>query len=248
MALLRPRRTEAYAAGTVEAVIAEHAPLVRRIALQIGSRMPASIELDDLIQEGMLGLIDAAQRWQPQASGAPFGVYARLRVRGAIYDWLRGNDLLPRHQRDKLRAAQAAVTALEHSLGRPPDDAEVAAALGLSPMDYRSLLDGAVSISVVDELPESAEPASDERSDPLEQAAMRETMGRLQPLLAQLPTKEQQVLALHYAEHLSYREIAFVMDLTAGRISQLHTQAMLRLRGWLEKPPPAPLAQGVEPP
>ena len=236
MALLRPRRAEAYAAGTMDAVVAEHTPLVRRIAFQIGSRMPASIELDDLIQEGMLGLIDAAQRWQPQAGGAPFGAYARLRVRGAIYDWLRGNDLLPRHQRDKLKAAQEAVTALEHSLGRPPEDAEVAASLGLSLQAYRSLLEGAVSITVVDEMPESAEPASDERSDPLEQAAMRETMGRLQPLLAQLPVKEQQVLALHYAEHLSYREIAFVMDLTPGRISQLHTQAMLRLRGWLDTP------------
>ena len=236
MALLRPRRADAYAAGTLESVVREHTPLVRRIAYQVGSRLPASIELDDLVQEGMLGLIDAAQRWQPQASGAPFGAYARLRVRGAIYDWLRGNDLLPRHQRDKLKAAQEAVTALEHQLGRPPEDAEVADQLGLGLTDYRALLEGAVSIAIVDEIPEAAEQATDERSDPLEQAALRQTMQRLQPLLQALPTKEQQVLALHYTEHLSYREIAFVMDLTAGRISQLHTQAMLRLRGWLQHP------------
>ena len=235
MAMLRPRGAVAYAAGSLDEVVRENAPLVRRIASQIGSRLPASIELDDLVQEGMLGLLDAAQRWQPQVSGAPFGVYARLRIRGAIYDWLRGNDLLPRHQRDKLRAAQEAVTALEHQLGRLPDDTEVAAALGLGVDGYRALLESAVSISVMDELPEASEPASDERSDPLEQAALRETMQRLQPLLAQLPTKEQQVLALHYTEHLSYREIAFVMDLTAGRISQLHSQAMLRLRGWLQE-------------
>ena len=163
-------------------------------------------------------------------------------MRGAIYDWLRGNDLMPRHQRDKLRAAQEAVTALEHSLGRPPEDAEVAAAMGISAADYRSLLDGAVSINIVDEMPESDEPESDARSDPLEQAALRDTMQRLLPLLPLLPLKEQQVLALHYNEHLSYREIAFVMDLTGGRISQLHSQAMLRLRGWLQNPSTRPEA------
>jgi RNA polymerase sigma factor for flagellar operon FliA len=242
MAALRPRRAEAYAAGNIDEIVREHTPLVRRLAFQIGSRLPASIELDDLVQEGMLGLLDAARRWQPQAGGAPFGAYARLRVRGAIYDWLRGNDLMPRHQRDKLRAAQEAVTALEHSLGRPPEDAEVAAAMGISAADYRSLLDGAVSINIVDEMPESDEPESDARSDPLEQAALRETMQRLLPLLPLLPLKEQQVLALHYNEHLSYREIAFVMDLTGGRISQLHSQAMLRLRGWLQNPSTRPEA------
>lgn len=229
----RARRGQAYAAGHIDDVVREHAPLVRRIASQVGSRLPASVEVDDLVQEGMLGLLDAAQRWQPQAGGAPFGAYARLRIRGAMYDWLRGNDLLPRHQRDRLRAAQDAVTALEHQLGRPPEDAEVAAALGISLADYRSLLEGAVSINVVDEMAELDEPVADERSDPMESAAQRQTVQRLLPLLAQLPPKEQQVLALHYAEHLSYREIAFVMDLTVGRISQLHSQAMLRLRGGL---------------
>ena len=236
MRQLRQRGVEAYSTGSMDAIVREHAPLVRRIAGQIKSKLPASIELDDLVQEGMLGLLDAASRWQLQDSGAPFGVYARMRVRGAIYDWLRGNDLLPRHQRDKLRSAQEAVTALEHTLGRVPEDAEVAEQLGLPIEEYRAVLEGAVAINVVDELPESAEPPTDERSDPLEQAALRQTMQRLQPLLAQLPVKEQQVLALHYTEHLSYREIAFVMDLTAGRISQLHTQAMLRLRGGLAGP------------
>jgi len=228
----RARRGQAYASGHIDDVVREHAPLVRRIASQVASRLPASVEVDDLVQEGMLGLLDAAQRWQPQAGGAPFGAYARLRIRGAMYDWLRGNDLLPRHQRDRLRAAHA-VTALEHQLGRPPEDAEVAAALGISLADYRSLLEGAVSINVVDEMAELDEPVADERSDPMESAAQRQTVQRLLPLLAQLPPKEQQVLALHYAEHLSYREIAFVMDLTVGRISQLHSQAMLRLRGGL---------------
>jgi RNA polymerase sigma factor for flagellar operon FliA len=237
MAMLRPRRLEAYAAGAVDDLIREHQPMVRRIAFQIGSRLPASIELDDLIQEGMLGLLDAVKRWQPQAGGAPFGAYARLRVRGAMYDWLRGNDMVPRHQRDKLNAAQEAVVALGHELGRTPDDVEVAEKLGLTLSAYHALLEGAVSLSVVDDLPLNYEPVSDERSDPLEAAALREAMAQLQPLLKDLPEKEQQVLALHYTEHLSYREIAFVMDLTAGRISQLHTQAMLRLRAGLTKKP-----------
>jgi RNA polymerase sigma factor for flagellar operon FliA len=154
-----------------------------------------------------------------------------------MYDWLRGNDMVPRHQRDNLNAAQEAVVALGHELGRTPDDVEVAEKLGLTLSAYHALLEGAVSLSVVDDLPLNYEPVSDERSDPLEAAALREAMAQLQPLLKDLPEKEQQVLALHYTEHLSYREIAFVMDLTAGRISQLHTQAMLRLRAGLSKKP-----------
>jgi RNA polymerase sigma factor for flagellar operon FliA len=233
--LKRPRRTagQAYGAGSAEAVVREHASLVRRVAFHVSSRLPASIELDDLVQEGMIGLLDAVQRWQAQPDGAPFAVYARLRIRGAIYDWLRQNDLVPRHQRDKLRAAESAVTTLANELGRQPEDSEVAAALGLDLPGYRDMLEGAVSITVVDALPEDFDQPADESSDPLASAAMRETMERLQPLLANLPEKEQQVLALHYVEHLSYREIGFVMSLTVGRISQLHTQAMLRLRGWL---------------
>lgn len=234
MGLQRARKGEAYGAAVADALVHEHAPLVRRLAHQIASRMPASIEVDDVIQEGMLGLLDAARRWQPQPDGAPFVVYARLRIRGAIYDWLRSNDLLPRHQRGKLRAAQDAITALAHELGREPEDGEVAQALGLSLTQYHTLLEGAVSITVVEQVAESDEPMAEKDSDPFEQASVRETLQQLEPLLARLGVKEQQVLALHYTEHLSYREIAQVLDLTPGRISQLHTQAMLRLRAWLE--------------
>jgi len=233
MALLHHKRAEAYAAGTADAVVREHAPMVRRIAVQVKSRLPPSIELDDLIQEGMLGLLDAARRWQPQAGQAPFAAYARTRVRGAMYDWLRRHDLLPRHQRARLREAEQAISALSHELGRAPDDVEVAQAMGLTLADYQALLESSVTIGVVDELPAEAEPETDERHDPLALAATRQAAERLQPLLQRLPEKEQQVLALHYSEHLSYREIAFVMSLTPGRISQLHSQAMLRLRAWL---------------
>lgn len=233
MGLHRARKGEAYGAAVSDALVQEHAPLVRRMAHQIASRMPASIELDDVIQEGMLGLLDAARNWQPQADGAPFAVYARLRIRGSIYDWLRSNDLLPRHQREKLRAAQEAITALSHKLGREPEDGEVALSLGLSLTQYHTLLEGAVSINVVEQIAESDEPVATPDSDPFEQASVRETLQQLEPLLARLGVKEQQVLALYYTEHLSYREIAEVLDLTRGRISQIHTQAILRLRGWL---------------
>jgi RNA polymerase sigma factor for flagellar operon FliA len=233
MGLQQARKAVAYGAAVADDLVTENAPLVRRLAHQIASRMPASIELDDLIQEGMLGLLDAARRWQAQPGGAPFVVYARLRIRGAIYDWLRSNDLLPRHQRGKLRAAQEAITALAHEFGREPEDGEVAESLGLSLTQYHTLLEGSVSIAVVDEIAEFDEPMADQKSDPFEQASVRETLTQLQPLLARLAVKEQQVLALHYTEHLSYREIAQVLELTPGRISQLHTKAMLSLRGWL---------------
>lgn len=233
MSLLHQRRAGAYAAGDPDALVRTHAPLVRRIAHQIASRLPPSIEIDDLVQEGMVGLLDAIRRWQPQPGEAPFVVYARMRVRGAMVDWLRRHDLMPRHQRDRLRELAEATTALGHQLGRAPDDAEIAEALGMDLAQYHAVLDSAVSIGVVDELPPEAEPEAGSESDPLEQAALRQIADRLQPLLQVLPPKEQQVLALHYTEHLSYREIAYVMGLTAGRISQLHSQAMLRLRGAL---------------
>jgi RNA polymerase sigma factor for flagellar operon FliA len=215
---MRPSRQPAagYAEAAVEELVREHAPLVRRMALQICSRMPASVELDDLVQEGMLGLLDAARRWRPTPQGTPFGVYARHRVRGAIYDSLRRRDALPRYQRDRLRQAEDMEQALTAELGRAVSDEELASALGITPEALRTLTEQGLVASIIEDAPELEEPMADARDAPFESTA--------------LPEKGQQVMALHYAEHLSFRDIAFVLSLTPGRISQLHTQALRRLR------------------
>jgi len=219
-----------YAAAGEEDLVREHAPLVRRIALQICSRMPASVELDDLVQEGLLGLLDAARRWKPGPDGVPFVVYARHRIRGSIYDGLRRRDLLPRYQRERLKDAQEAETTLTATLGRAPSDEEVASALGTTAQALRLMHEQAAAAAWSDAEPTAADPQTDPSDDPSERVAMRQLAGRLAPALQTLSVKEQQVLSLHYGEHLSFREVAFVMTLTPGRISQLHSQALRRLR------------------
>lgn len=225
------RGPKTYAADNFDDALRQYSPLVRRIALQIAPRLPASVELDDMIQEGMTGLLDALQRYEPQP-GLSFETYARMRIKGAIYDSFRRDDILPRHQRQKLKEIEEATRQLGQRLGRAPEETEIAEASGLSIEEYFSILDNAVSICVMDELPEGIEP-TDEQADPMQTVSLKEHTTRIEALLQRLPERERQVVALHYQEQLSYREIAYVMQLTPGRICQLHTQAMLRLRSGL---------------
>ena len=214
-----------------DSLIKTYAPLVRRIAAHVGSRMPANVDLDDLIQEGMTGLLDAIQRYKPQPN-QPFESYAAMRIRGAIYDACRRDDWLPRHQRDKLDQLQRVTRELTHALGRLPHEQEVAKALDVSLDDYRLILDSLVQVMPLDEVHEDMLPA-DPEGDPMQQLASQQFAQRLSQALKQLPDKQQMVVALHYQEDLSYRQIAAVMGLTAGRISQLHKEAMIAVRALL---------------
>jgi len=228
------RGPKSYANDNFDDALRQYAPLVRRIALQIAPRLPASVELDDMIQEGMTGLLDALQRYEPQP-GLNFETYARMRIKGAIYDSFRRDDILPRHQRQRLKSIEEATRELGQRLGRAPEEVEIAEAAGLSIEEYFEVLDSAVSICIMDELPEGIEPA-DDQADPMQMVSLKEHTGRIEKLLQRLPDRERQVIALHYQEQLSYREIAYVMQLTPGRICQLHTQAMVRLRSGLGVP------------
>lgn len=212
-------------------LIRQYAPLVRRIASHIASRLPANVEVDDLIQEGMTGLLDAMQRYKPQPN-LSFETYAGTRIRGAIYDACRRDDILPRHQRDKVDEVQKVTRQLEQQLGRVPQEHEVAQALGLQIQDYHAVLDTLVNVMPLDDVPEEMLPA-DPFGDPLEQIAGQQFMRGMSQALQKLPEKQQMVMALHYQEDLSYREIAAVMGLTPGRISQLHTQAVMAIRALL---------------
>ncbi|NBP40189.1 MAG: FliA/WhiG family RNA polymerase sigma factor [Betaproteobacteria bacterium] len=215
----------------VEAQLKQHAPMVRRIAMQVASRLPRNVMLDDLIQEGMMGLLDAINRYEPKP-GATFETYAKARIRGAIYDSLREEDVIPRHVRDKLTQVERTAEELRQVLGRPPEDNEIASHLGMSIDDYFAILDSAMSITVVDdELPD----VIDESADQTKALQQKQLAGRIETKLKELPERERLVLALHYQQDLSFREVAYVMELTPGRISQLHTQALVRLRGMLAK-------------
>jgi RNA polymerase sigma factor FliA len=209
----------------------QYQPLVRKIAGHIGSRLPANVMLDDLIQEGMTGLLDALQRYKPQPNQS-FEAYASMRIRGAIYDACRKEDILPRNQRDRLDELEKITQQLEQSLGRLPSEPEVAAAAGMAMDDYYQVLDTLVNVLPIDDVPENLLP-SDPFGDPLEKVAGHEFLGQLVEILKTLPEKQRLMMALHYQEDLSYREIAAVMDLTPGRISQLHTQAMISIRAML---------------
>lgn len=209
----------------------QYQPLVRKIAGHIGSRLPANVMLDDLIQEGMTGLLDALQRYKPQPNQS-FEAYASMRIRGAIYDACRKEDILPRNQRDRIDELEKLTQRLTQQLGRLPSEQEVAEAAGLGMDDYHQVLDNLVNVLPIDEVPENMLP-TDPFADPLEKVSGHQFLGQIVEVLKKLPEKQRLMMALHYQEDLSYREIAAVMDLTPGRISQLHTQAMISVRAML---------------
>ena len=150
----------------------KYQPLVRRIASQIGSRLPANVMLDDLIQEGMTGLLDALQRYVPQPNQS-FESYASMRIRGAIYDACRKEDILPRNQRDKIDELEKVTQRLEQSLGRLPSEQEVAKAAGLEVNDYYQVLDSLFNVLPIDDIPENLLPA-DLSADPLEKFSSKQ--------------------------------------------------------------------------
>ena len=226
-------RGQTYSNSNLDEDIKKYAPLVKKIAYQIVSRLSANVEVDDLIQEGMTGLLDALQRYKPQPN-LSFEVYAKTRIRGAIYDSCRQNDVLPRHQRDQLTALERATRSLEQSLGRAPEDHEIAEFAGLSLDEYFAALGSMVNLMPLDELPENLVPA-EHNVDPMQHLVIKQLGVSIEQVLKALPKKEQLVVSLHYQEELAFKDIASVLDLTPGRVSQLHTQAMVRIRAHIAK-------------
>lgn len=216
-------------------MVAQYAPLVRKLAFQVASRLPPNVVLDDLIQEGMMGLLDAIKRYEPRP-GLNFEAYARFRITGAIYDSCRENDILPRNQRDKLSGLEKAVRRLEQELGRSPTEQEIAEACELSIEEYHQTLDTMVGMTAIDDVPEHLMPIA-EGADPSQITSFKQIAKHLAGVIKDLPEKERMVVALHYQEDLSFREVAYVMDLTPGRISQIHSQAMVRIRAHLGNDP-----------
>ena len=227
------------AAGRInkDQLVQRFAPLVKRIAYHLMARLPPSVQVDDLIQNGMLGLLDAIERFEA-GMGAQFETYAAQRVRGAMLDGLRENDWLPRSLRRDFRRIEEAIAQLEQAHGRPPAEKELAAALGVSLVEYQRMLQDARGhqlISFEDMVEEEDEDflerhLTDDANEPsklLEDESLRQA---LMHGIEALPEREKLMMALYYEQDLNLREIGEVMGVTESRVCQLHSQAVARLR------------------
>jgi RNA polymerase sigma factor FliA len=213
-----------------EALVQQHAELVRRIAYHLAGRLPPSVEVADLIQAGMLGLLEAATSYA-SGKGASFETFAGIRVRGAMIDALRKLDWAPRSVHRKSREAAAALRQVEVEFGREARDTEVAARMGV-PIDeyHRILQDAAVChVGSLDEQEETFD-IVDASAGPLGLAQGEEFRAALATAIGELPERERLIMSLYYDEELNLKEIGAVLKVTESRVCQLHGQALVRLK------------------
>lgn len=224
-------------AGTPSALVEEHAPLVKKIALHLMARLPPSVQLEDLMQAGMIGLLEASSRYT-SVKGATFETYAGIRIRGAMVDEIRKGDWVPRSVHRNARRISSAIKVVEDRMGREAQDWEVAEEMGLELDDYYSGLSDASSgrLFSLDELNESGDLPIDKQDtgdNPLEGLATDNFKASLAAAIEDLSEREKLVLSLYYQEELNLKEIGAVLGVSESRVSQIHSQAALRLRGRL---------------
>ncbi|MFC7368516.1 MULTISPECIES: RNA polymerase sigma factor FliA [Vreelandella] len=217
-------------------LLTQYMPLVRRQALTLQVRLPASIELDDLIQAGMVGLLEALGRFDA-SQGATFATFASQRIRGAMMDELRTRDWLPRSVRRSARAVDDAVRRLEQRLGRAPEESEIARDLDMPLNEYQQLLNDTNSGQLLpfEELvADGGEPAkADANNLPFDQLLDQQQRQSLIDAIEALPEREKLLMALYYQEEMNLKEVGAVLGVTESRVSQLHSQAISRLRARL---------------
>jgi RNA polymerase sigma factor for flagellar operon FliA len=220
-----------------EECLREYAPLVKRIAHHMMLKLPGSVEVDDLIQAGMMGLLDAASRYD-ELRGAQFETYAAQRIRGSMLDELRGADWLPRSLRRDMRRIEASINRLQQKLGRTPSETEIAKELDVSLAEYQQMLQegrGAQLLYYEDFHGEDDEDffdrfAFDSGSNPLEMLQDERFRGALVSAIERLPERERMLMGMHYEQDMNLREIGEVLGVSESRVCQLHSQAVARLR------------------
>ena len=218
----------------------DFAPLVKRIAYQLAARLPASVQVDDLLQAGMIGLLDAISHFD-ESQGAQFETYASQRIRGAMLDELREIDWVPRSVRKNARGIENTITQLQQQLGHAPSEQEIAVAMGLDLAEYQTMLADARGHQLVyyeDFHNEDGDPIelnlSDGRPNPFETIQDQGMRQALIDAIADLPEREKMMMAMYYQEDLNLKEIGAVMGVSESRVCQIHSQAVMRLRSKLK--------------
>ena len=221
------------------ALIRQYQPLVHRLAHHMMAKLPASVEVDDLIQVGLIGLSEALSRYET-GQGAQFETFATQRIRGAMLDELRENDWMSRGSRKNQKDIEQALRRLEHRLGRSPIESEIAAELGLSLSDYQSLLGKVRGTQLIylEDMGRSGEDddgfldrhVADNDDDPLNLLGDQRLRQALVAAIKTLPEREQFVMSMYYEQDMNLKEIAAVLNITESRVCQLHSQSVARLR------------------
>lgn len=221
------------------ALIKQYQPLVRRLAHYMMAKLPASVEVDDFIQVGLIGLADALSRYEA-SQGVQFETFATQRIRGAMLDELRGNDWMSRGSRKSQKDIEATMRRLEHRLGRSPVESEIAKEMGLTLSDYQSLLSKVRGTQLVylEDMARSNEDddnfldrhVADSNSDPMNMLRDQRLRQSLVTAIKSLPEREQYIMSMYYEQDMNLKEIAAVLDVTESRVCQLHSQSIARLR------------------
>lgn len=222
--------------------VVQYAPLVKRIAYHLMARLPASVQVDDLIQVGMIGLLDAVSNYD-DTQGAQFETYAVQRIRGAMLDELRQCDWLPRSARKTLRQIEMAMNVLEQRVCRAPTEREVADELHVSLDDYQQMLLDARGCQLLhyEDLQNGEDEdfferhCADDSSEPFANLHDERFRAKLVEAISILPEREKLMMAMYYEEELNLREIGEVLGVSESRVCQLHSQAMARLRSKLKE-------------
>ncbi len=222
-------------------LVVENLHLVKMTALRLAGRLPNHITFDDLFSSGVLGLIDAAQKYD-SSYGLPFEKYALIRIRGAILDEIRSRDILPRQLRTKANEFEKTISDLEKKLGRYPTDEEIAKEMNLELEEYYNVLDELRGLSLLPQslgeitergsYPENLTTDGSELDDHVHRQELKEILAEL---ISKLPEREKLILSLYYYEELTMKEIGQILGYTESRISQLHTSILLKLRTRLSR-------------
>ena len=222
---------ESFSPAEQESVVRHYAPKIRFLALRLKAKLPRSIELGELISSGTLGLMEALGKFRPQL-GIRFETYAESRIKGAMLDELRRLDWFPRSLRQRVRVLDEAMRKVEHEQGRQATEDELQKITGLDMRDVRQGLEALQNqlwISL-DAIQDTLSGEGPEGGKPFRSTALQELVERVAPLIDRLTPREKLVLSLYYTDELNMRETAEVMGITEGRVSQLHSQALSRLR------------------
>lgn len=225
------------------ALLGAHTPLVKRLAHQMRAKLPPSVEVDDLIQAGMIGLLDAINRYE-ETHGAQFETYAAQRIRGAMLDELRSRDWMPRNVRQNMRKIEVAINVLQQRHGRSPSETEIATELKISLAEYQEMLSegGGHQLIYYEDFHEADDSenfldryAVDESGDPLRSLLNDAFRTAVVKAIEALPEREKLVMGLYYEQELNLKEIGAVLSVSESRVCQLHSQAISRLRAILKE-------------